>query len=123
MTYTHTSPLDGGSLDFTALVNPDAGGWAAFVAVVVATVTAVARGWLVPRRTVDTLDATAQRVAAVQAERLADSRAREEEWHSAWTTERARGDLQVDQIGELLELARTNDQVLRALKSATGGAP
>lgn len=108
-------------MDFTALVNPDAGGWAAFVVMVVSIVTSVARGWLVPRRTVDALAAATAKVEAVQAERLADSRAETAEWRGAWTTEKARGDLQADQLGDLLELARTTATALEGLKRAARG--
>ena len=108
-------------MDFTALVNPDAGGWAAFVVMVVSIVTAIARGWLVPKRTVDQLTEAAARVDAVQAERLADSIAREAEWKASWVTERARGDLQSDQVGELLEQGRVTVTALEGLKRAARG--
>lgn len=93
----------------------------ALVALITLAVLAVWRGWLVPRVTVEQLAQATIRIEGVQAQRLADSQQREEEWRAAWNTERARGDLQADQIGELLELARTTDASLRGLKTATGG--
>lgn len=80
-------------MDVLALVNPDAGGWAAFVTIVAALVTSVARGWLVPRTTVDKLVKANELVAAVQAERLAESIARENEWRAMGLAERQRADL------------------------------
>ncbi len=93
----------------------------ALVMLIVFAVLAVWRGWLVPRGTVDEIVSANDRVAAVQAERLVDSKAREEEWRAAWTAERARGQLQDRQIDELLELARTTDAALRGLKTAAKG--
>lgn len=93
----------------------------ALVALITLAVLAVWRGWLVPRATVDQFAQATTKVEEVQAQRLADSQQREKEWQAAWNTERARGDLQADQIGELLELARTTDASLRGLKAATGG--
>lgn len=93
----------------------------ALVTLIVFAVLAVWRGWLVPKATVDQLTSANDRVAAVQAERLTDSKKREEEWRAAWTAERARGDLQERQIDELLELARTTDAALRGLKTAARG--
>lgn len=93
----------------------------ALIALITLAVLAVWRGWLVPKATVDQLAQATVRVEAVQAQRLADSHQREEEWRTSWQLERARGDLQADQIGELLELARTTDASLRGLKAAAGG--
>jgi hypothetical protein len=93
----------------------------ALVTLIAFAVLAVYRGWLVPKATVDQITAANDRVAAVQSERLDDSRSREEEWRAAWTAERARGDLQEKQIDELLELARTTDAALRGLKTAAKG--
>jgi hypothetical protein len=103
------------------LISANAGGWAAFVTLVVSLVTAVSRGWLVPRRTVELVDAAAQRTATVQAERLADSREREIEWKGAWMSEKARGDLQADQIGDLLEQGRTTLAAIESLKRVATG--
>ena len=93
----------------------------ALVSLIVFAVLAVWRGWLVPRSTLDRIALETLKVEAVQAQRLADSQGREEEWRAAWTAERARGDLQANQIGELLELARTTDASLRGLKTVTRG--
>jgi hypothetical protein len=93
----------------------------ALVSLVVLAVLAVWRGWLVPKATVDQLAQATERIEAVQAQRLADSQTRENEWRTAWMNEKARGDLQADQIGELLELARTTEAALRALKTTAGG--
>jgi hypothetical protein len=93
----------------------------ALVSLIVFAVLAVWRGWLVPRGTLDRIAIETAKVEAVQAQRLADSQGREEEWRAAWTAERARGDLQADQIGELLELARTTDASLRGMRTAARG--
>jgi hypothetical protein len=75
------------------------------------------RGGRGPSGTLDRIEQETAKVESVQAQRLADSQAREEEWRAAWNAERARGDLQANQIGELLELARTTDASLRGLKT------
>jgi hypothetical protein len=93
----------------------------ALVSLVAIAILAVWRGWLVPRITLDRIEASNARVEEVQAQRLADSKTREHEWRDAWTAEKARGDLQAEQIGELLELARTTEAALRALKLTAGG--
>lgn len=93
----------------------------ALVGLIGLAIIAVWRGWLVPKMTVDQLAAATTRVETVQSERLVDSRARESELWGAWNAERARGDLQARQIDELLELARTTDAALRALKTTAGG--
>jgi hypothetical protein len=108
-------------MDFGALINADAGGWAAFVTIVVSFVTSIARGWLVPRKTIEQLEAAARRVEEVQAQRLADSTNRETEWRASWLAEKTRGDLQADQIGDLLELARLWDPIIR--NRTGGGSP
>jgi len=110
-----------GSVDFTALINPDAGGWAAFVVLVVSLVTSIARGWLVPRRTVDTLAEVTVRIEAVQAERLTESVEREREWRAAWLASEEARRLLADQVGDLLEYARTTDAFIRGLKQVAGG--
>lgn len=79
-------------------------------------VLAVWRGWLVPRRTVDELARATDRVEAVQAQRLSDSVTRESEWKAAWMAEKARADLQADQLGDLMELAKTTDAFIRELR-------
>jgi hypothetical protein len=93
----------------------------ALVSLVAVAILAVWRGWLVPRVTLDRMEQATARVESVQAQRLADSQEREHEWREAWLKEKARGDLQADQISELLELARTTDAALRALKTTAGG--
>jgi len=93
----------------------------ALVSLVAVAILSVWRGWLVPRVTLDRMEQSTGRVETVQAQRLADSQEREHEWREAWLKEKARGDLQADQISELLELARTTDSALRALKTTAGG--
>lgn len=93
----------------------------ALVALIVFAVLAVWRGWLVPKSTVDKLDEAVARVEAVQEKRLAESVARESEWKAAWlASEKARA-LQADQIGDLLELAKTTDAFIRGLRQVAGG--
>lgn len=105
---------------WTDLVLPNVPG-GALVSLIGLAIVAVWRGWLVPKITVDTLAAATARVEAVQAERLNDAQERQRELWAAWNAERARGDLQARQIDELLELARTTDVALRALKTTAGG--
>ena len=91
------------------------------VALIAAAVLAVIRGWLVPKRTVDQLAEATARVEAVQAQRLADSVARESEWKAAWQAADEARRVQAEQLRELLELGRTMDAFIRSLRSVTGG--
>jgi DNA-binding GntR family transcriptional regulator len=92
----------------------------ALVALIVFAVIAVWRGWLVPKTTVDRLDQAVARVEAVQEKRLAESVARETEWRSAWVAAEHARRLQAEQIGDLLELAKTTDAFIRGLRDRTG---
>src|SRR3954454_7457557 len=77
---------------------------AALVTLITTAVLAVWRGWLVPRRTVDVL-------IEVQAERLAEARARELEGRAAWQT--------CEQARSLLDASlRTVEALVRALPPA-----
>ena len=93
----------------------------ALVGLVVIAIVAVWKGWLVPRATVDQLEEATERIEGIQAERLADSLRRESEWKAAWMAEKARSDLQADQLGDLLELARTTDAFIRGVHRVAGG--
>lgn len=106
-------------------VNPDLGGWAVFITLVVGLFTAVWRGWLVPRPTVDRLEKSWEQVCGSAAERLAESIEREREWRASWMTSEERGRVRDEQVADLLELARTTDALVRALPRAirTGDAP
>lgn len=81
------------------------------VSLVTMAVVAVWRGWLVPRRTVDTL-------VAVQADRLAEARARELEWRAAWqTAEEARRVLD-GHVQDVVDSLRTVEALVRAIPAA-----
>lgn len=84
---------------------------AALVTLITTAVLAVWRGWLVPRRTVDVL-------IEVQAERLAEARARELEWRAAWQTcEQARSLLD-EHVSDVVDSLRTVEALVRALPPA-----
>lgn len=95
----------------------------ALVTLIVFAVLAVWRGWLVPKTTVDKLDAALARVEAVQEKRLAESIAREQEWKAAWMAAEQARQLSADQVGDLLELAKTTDAFIRTLPRSPGGTP
>ena len=107
------------------IIDPQVGGWATCVTVLVAIVTAVWRGWLVPRPTVDRLEKSWEQVCQSRAERLSESTEREKEWRAAWLAEQQKGSVRDQQVGDLLELARTTDALVRALPRAIqqGDAP
>ena len=73
-------------------------------------------GQLVPGRTVDRL--TSQWEA-----RLAESHGREQLWQTAYERSEERANVQAQQLGELMTLARTTDALLRALPVATEARP
>lgn len=95
-----------------ALRNLDGG---AFIGLVALLATAMWRGWLVPRPTVVQLLEAREVVIAAQSERLAESLEREREWRAAWMTSEERGRVRDAQTGDLLEMARTTDALVRAL--------
>lgn len=98
-----------------ALRNLDGG---AFIALVSLLATAVWRGWLVPRTTVDRLEKSWEMVIASRAERLAESVEREKEWRTSWMISEERGRVRDAQVVDLLELAKTTDALVRALPRA-----
>jgi len=106
-------------LDFTLARAPDG----ALVSLVVLAIVAVWRGWLVPKATVSELARATDKVEEVQAQRLSDSVTRESEWKAAWMAEKARADLQADQLGDLMELARTTDAFIRELRTVARDRP
>lgn len=87
----------------------------AFLALVAVLGTAIWRGWLVPRPTVEKLEEAFDKIAAVQEMRLAESTTRESEWKAAWVAENAKGQVLAGQIADLVEYAKTADHVLRSL--------
>jgi hypothetical protein len=93
----------------------------ALVMLIVFAVLAVWRGYLVPKSTVDKMDATVIRVETVQEKRLAESLTREQEWKAAWMASEQARQLQTSQLADLLELARTTDAFIRGLRQVTEG--
>lgn len=71
---------------------------------------AVIRGWLLPRRTHDEM-------LKLHAERLAEERARGDQWKSAWEAERQRADEQEQQFKLVLESAKTTNAMIEGLKA------
>jgi hypothetical protein len=92
------------------------------VGLVTLAVLAVWRGWLVPRGTLDLLNASAAREIQGYRERLDDSKIRENEWKAAYGASEEARRVQAGQLAELLELAKATDAVLRALPRG-GGEP
>jgi hypothetical protein len=82
---------------------------------IVAGLYSLLKGLLVPGRTVDRL--TDQWEA-----RLAESHRREQLWQLAYERSEDRANVQAQQLGELMALARTTDALLRALPLPRGGA-
>lgn len=87
---------------------PVAGGISSFL--VAAFIYALLRGFLVPRSAVD--DVRADRDA-----RLAEVRRESDDWRTAWTDSQETNRILADQVKELIELARTTNQLIMALPS------
>lgn len=74
-------------------------------------VMAIVTGRLVPRRSLE--DVRADRDA-----RIAEEKARGDEWRAAAQTQDARNDVLTQQVGQLLEAARTTNALIEGLKQA-----
>jgi hypothetical protein len=85
-------------------------GGAAGVLIVV--VLAIVTGRLVPRRSLD--DVRTDRDA-----RLAEEKARGDEWRAAAQIQDARNDLLSQQVGQLLDAARTTNSLIEGLRQAS----
>lgn len=70
------------------------------------------RGWLIPRRSHDDVVKAKDQVIAMWKERG-------DEYRAAWQSEVETRGIREAQLGELLEIARTTDQVLRALREVS----
>lgn len=89
--------------------------------ILVFAVLAIFRGVWVPRATVDKwLTLLEERLKDKDA-RIAEKVALAEEYKAAWQTEMAARNVQGEQLGELMEYARTTDQAIRALRVAGTG--
>lgn len=82
------------------------------VGVLILVVLAIITGRLVPRRSVD--DVRADRDA-----RLAEARARGDEWRAAAQTQDARNDLLSEQVAQLLDATRTTNALIEGLRKAS----
>ncbi len=82
------------------------------VSVLIAAVLAVMTGRIVPRRTLE--DVRTDRDA-----RLAEEKARGDEWRAAAQTQDARNDLLSQQVGQLLDAARTTNALIEGLRQAS----
>lgn len=92
------------------------------IGLVTLAVLAVWRGWLVPRGTLDVLNASAAERIAQYKERLEESKTREHEWKAAYDASEEARRVQAGQLSELLELAKATDAFMRALPRG-GGEP
>lgn len=81
----------------------------------------VFRGIWVPRPTVNQWLSVLQERLKDKDERIADKTAQIEEYKAAWQAEMAARRQQDEQMGELMEYARTTDQAIRALRQAGTG--
>lgn len=70
------------------------------------------RGWLIPRRSHDD-------VVKAKDETIIMWKERGDEYKAAWQQEVETRSIREAQLGELLEIARTTDQVLRALREVS----
>jgi hypothetical protein len=96
----------------------------ALVTLVTLAVLAVWRGWLVPRRTVDSLLTAARQIADVQEKRLAESIAREQEWRAAWDAERRAREVLDGHVGDVVDSLATVERLIRAIPGRKdGGQP
>lgn len=80
--------------------------------VLILVVLAIVTGRLVPRRSLE--DVRADRDA-----RLADEKARGDEWRAAAQAQDARNDVLTRQVEQLLETARTTNALIEGLKQAS----
>ncbi len=80
-------------------------------ALVVLTVLAIMRGWLVPGRQVD-------RLMKIHEDRLAEEKARGDEWRSAAAVASARNDELTRQVAQLQEVGRTTLGMIEGMKMA-----
>jgi hypothetical protein len=93
------------------------------VGLVTLAVLAVWRGWLVPRGTLDLLNASTAREIQVIKERLEESKVREHEWKAAFNASDEARRVQTEQLKELLALAQATDAFMRALPRGGGEPP
>lgn len=88
---------------------------------VVIAVLFVFRGFWTPGPTVEKWLAIFEARLKDKDERIADKVAQVEEYKAAWQAEMAARRQQDEQMGELMEYARTTDQAIRALRQAGTG--
>ena len=81
----------------------------------------VLRGVLVPRATVDKWLAVLEARLADKDTQITDRTTLAEEYKAAWSAEMEARRVQGEQLGELMEYARTTDQAIRALRVAGTG--
>jgi hypothetical protein len=81
-------------------------------AVLILVVLAIVTGRLIPRRSLE--DVRADRDA-----RLAEERARGDEWRAAAQAQDTRNDLLSQQVGQLLDAARTTNALIEGLRQAS----
>lgn len=81
-------------------------------AVLILVVLAIVTGRLIPRRSLE--DVRADRDA-----RLAEERARGDEWRAAAQAQDTRNDLLSTQVGQLLDAARTTNALIEGLRQAS----
>jgi hypothetical protein len=91
------------------------GSGSALVTLVVFAVLAVWRGWLVPRATVERLEAAQRSIVEIQEKRLAEAIARESEWRKAYETSREANVLLIGQTDDVLAGLATVEQLVRDL--------
>lgn len=76
----------------------------------------VLSGWLVPRKIV-------QDLRDDRDSRLLEARNETANWQKAYQASDAARELQSQQLGQLMELAKTTDQFIRTLQRAASGSP
>lgn len=84
------------------------GPWVALLGLLLAGLRAILSGALVPRSTLDVLNAQWER-------QLDESRERERGWRSAYDAEHAAGEVRSDQLNRLIVIGQTTEALLRSL--------
>lgn len=107
---------------FLKLLGGNASG-GALVTLVAFAVMAVWRGWLVPRSTVERLEAAQRAIVEIQEKRLTEAVSREAEWRQAYDTAREANTVLTGHVDDVLAGLSTVEQLVRELASvrARGG--
>jgi hypothetical protein len=87
----------------------------ALVTLIAFAVTAVWRGWLVPRATIEKLEEAQRTVVEIQEKRLAEAIARENEWRKAYETSRTANDILLGHVDDVLTGLSTVENLVRDL--------